>query len=665
MAKRVKKEPGQELLNDHEAQFLLKQRGDLAGFFENFLKIKTKDATIKKFKLNVGQRIVQAGWEYQMRTQGYVRMIILKARQGHGCSTHGAAILFAMGLLYRNTSCVMVADNDDNGTVLFEKQALFYESLPQVIELKFEELGESYLIDFKPKKKYSTKQELVFDILKSDIRVLTAGTKRVGQSRTIRHQWLTEVPYWPNDSAAYTSLTNAMPSSPSAIKGTSLVMEGTANGMQGIFYHRWRKRRDGFLRIFLPWYLADEFIRKVPDPVYWPEGTTELIYEQGEPDLEYWDGDTEAADEELQLAHMSAEKIKSVILPRGEFNHGIKMAGITPEQLAWRRFCIAEQTETLDMFHQEYPSTAEEAWLHSGARFIKPKDILWHSRLDKPVPIKGDLYYVKLGGVVFVPSDIGNWTMFNYDVTVDDGGKKIYRLKDTRFAVGVDVVEGRDAGLEAGRDSDLDYSVAYVAGVETNSTAMMYRARSETEDLASELMKLRRFLGEFRLNIEINGPGLTVLNRLKRKGFPMTRIMTRLKFDKKGNIKSEESVGWVMTQNYRKVIFDELRALVAARRHKILSPVVLEELQTLVRNSAGRVDHMNGCHDDTCIALGLAAITMNFMPGAPETKARHLRSKPAGADAEGQAKAPRKMGDFERNGIFDDDGKKRIIRRRL
>ena len=103
--------------------------------------------------------------------------------------------------------------------------------------------------------------------------------------------------------------------------GTEVILESTANGATGEFYRLWRGALEGeteYLPIFLPWFVTPEYHRDPPED-FQRSSEEELLVEQH------------------------------------DLNDG---------QLYWRRLKIAEGGEL--KFRQEYPATADEAFITAG-----------------------------------------------------------------------------------------------------------------------------------------------------------------------------------------------------------------------------------------------------------------------------------------------------------
>jgi hypothetical protein len=113
--------------------------------------------------------------------------------------------------------------------------------------------------------------------------------------------------------------------------GTEIIMESTAQGVNNVFHQFWQNAvagTNGFLPIFVSWTLQDEYRTKVPL-------------------------DFALTKEESEL--------------KGVYH-------LDDEQIFWRRRKIAQSS--LDKFHEEYPLSAEEAFIDfTGDSFIKGIDV--------------------------------------------------------------------------------------------------------------------------------------------------------------------------------------------------------------------------------------------------------------------------------------------------
>ena len=181
-------------------------------------------------------------------------------------------LFFADAATRANVFTLIVAHIEDATTNLFNMNKLFYDNLPPEI---------------KPMLKASNAQELVFENptkdpvekkrnpgLRSRIRCVTAGSRGVGRSFTLRNVHCSESAFWPNMTENMLGILQAVPDD----KDTCVVMESTANG-----YNEFKTFWDGavsgenaFRPVFLAWYLDPDYRRPVPPGTEWAEDEEQM-----------------------------------------------------------------------------------------------------------------------------------------------------------------------------------------------------------------------------------------------------------------------------------------------------------------------------------------------------------------------------------------------------
>ncbi len=202
--------------------------------------------------------ILDRGWrEYE--EQGLpLRQYILKARQ-MGMSTYCVSWVFHKAHTRPGTNSVIVAQDDDATTGLFQMARTFYSYLPEAL---------------RPQIRNSNARELAFQDpngsggLNSWIKTQTAGNKNIGRSKTIHHLHCSEFSFWVNPEAVLDGLFEAVPDQP----GTSIVIETTAEGLGSLAYNAWltakearEAREPGALDpVFIPWFILPEYSLKIP-----------------------------------------------------------------------------------------------------------------------------------------------------------------------------------------------------------------------------------------------------------------------------------------------------------------------------------------------------------------------------------------------------------------
>lgn len=285
---------------------------DFPFYAPHALKIRTKDGEIKPLTLNPAQRILQEAIDAEVREKGYVRIIVLKARQ-QGLSTAIGGYLYFSVSQQKARKAMVVTHHADSTRALFDMTKRYHENCPAAL---------------KPSTKYSSRRELSFDLLDSSYVVATAGGESIARGETISHMHASELAFWPiaNAKENWNGLIQAVPNTP----GTAVFVESTANGVSGIFYDLWKgacEGTNGFRPVFIPWFM---------DPTY-----REVVPKSFErtPD-----------EEEL------AEKYE-----------------LDDEQLMFRRRKVAQNG--LDLFKQEYPAEPDEAFLTTGRPVFNPEQI--------------------------------------------------------------------------------------------------------------------------------------------------------------------------------------------------------------------------------------------------------------------------------------------------
>lgn len=285
---------------------------DFEFYSKAALQIRTKTGEISPLKLNPAQKILNDAVTQQLKTDGKVRVIILKARQ-QGLSTYVGGYLYFSVSQRKAKKSLVITHHSDSTRALFDMTKRYHENCPEIL---------------KPHTKYSSRRELSFDILDSSYVVATAGGEAVGRGETLTHVHASELAFWSKTTAAdnWNSLTQAVPNT----KGTAIFVESTANGVSGIFYDLWKgavEGTNGYVPVFIPWYVDPEYREEVPK-------------------------NFERTPEEIELS----EKYD-----------------LDDEQLMFRRRKIAQNG--IDLFRQEYPSEPEEAFLTTGRPVFNPEQL--------------------------------------------------------------------------------------------------------------------------------------------------------------------------------------------------------------------------------------------------------------------------------------------------
>jgi hypothetical protein len=203
-----------------------------------------KNAQTIIFKRNQAQEKLNTYMRELKEQYGYVRLIILKARQ-LGVTTDRLLDGLDDCILKTNQNIVITAHNREKQKEIFQKVKYSYQKVPEALKT---DKG----IRYKPKPKYDNVNELYFPNNNSKIQVSLDS-----RSGTPSKLHITELAFRTD---AREMMAGTLPSMP---KQSDIVIETTANGVGNYFYemrYKYYGRDDGeFKTIFIGRWFADEY----------------------------------------------------------------------------------------------------------------------------------------------------------------------------------------------------------------------------------------------------------------------------------------------------------------------------------------------------------------------------------------------------------------------
>jgi hypothetical protein len=487
---------------------------DFEFYAKHALKIRTKEGTIVPLVLNEAQKIFMKAVIRQLDSTGKVRVVVLKGRQ-QGLSTIIEGILYWWTSQHKAVKTIVMTHLGESTKALFDMAKRYHEQCPEIL---------------RPHTKYSSRKELSFDLLDSSYMVATAGGDGVGRGETIQLAHLSEAAFYP-PATAKDNINGLMQSIPNS-KGTFVFVESTANGIGNPFHNIWTSAVEGkseYEAIFIPWFVQREYRAPVPK------------------------GFERTPVEEKLVADY----------------------GLDDEQLMFRRHKIAVNGE--EMFQQEYPCHADEAFLTSGRPVFHTQQI--HGMLQKAPDIK---MRMELIGESFEEAPRGDLLL--------------YRLLDPgeTYYIGADVAMGVKGG---------DWSVAQILDSHKRQVGV-YRSQVHPDYFATVLEKLGYLFNTARLAVENNNHGILTVTRLgKDLAYPNLYFETHV--DKQTE---DETVvfGFRTTVKTKPLIIDKLRASLREEELAVNDKLTLRELITYVVTDEGKMEAEPGCHDDCVMSLALA-----------------------------------------------------------
>lgn len=395
--------------------------------------------------LNWAQREYLAEIERQYNKRQIIRIIILKARQ-LGMSTLTEAVMFLWCFMFKYVQGMVIAHEIDSAQHLLSMTQNYWNTYP-----------------FRPlyTEKYKSRNELSWTETQTGIKVSTAANVNTGRSKTLHMLHASEVAFWDHAKTTMGGLEQAFHFEP----GTFGCIESTANGVGGFFYDHWNAAVDGdieYTPLFFPWYRH---------PQYTWSYINRLIQQSTQP-----------------LGHMDEEE------------RVLKRLGVDDDHLLWRRWAIRNLCHfDTDFFHQEYPSTPEEAFVATGNN-VYPLQHLHICYEPIEHPIVGRL--IRRGArVKFYPDSGGPLKIYAYPSRDTDYGKYMVAGDPTRVTTG-------------------DFAVGQVINRRTYEQVAVWRGKIDGATFGEELAKLAMYYHQALLTVETTGAGYVTIGALLQMNYP-------------------------------------------------------------------------------------------------------------------------------------------------
>ncbi len=543
-------------------------------FCRECLSIRNRVGSAVPMLLEAGQRKLSDAINRQRKARRPVRLVVLKTRRSY--FTAGAcAELFHEIAFYAGRRATIIANNyKPAGLEAFDyliQYAMSYRpmkrfghdwTMPRVVKPKTLQ---------SPPSEGSDLQLLFANGATFD--VLSAEGGDVGRGGG-RHGLLgDEVAFWRNATITLTAILNMIPDLPE----TMVILQSTANGVGGEFY---------------------DLCQKAMDPAN--DGGWEFLFF----------GWLEHPPYRMPLTRPAALKLQASL--DSEERLLMNRHGATLEQLAWRRRTIAVSCRgDVELFHQEYPTTPEEAFLSSGRPVFDHKELARHPVMKGA---SGELEIVEQAGgtvrrMLFISreEDRGSLTIWKKP----ERGR-LYTI-GADPAKGIDVTEAKARGK--GRGDNPDYSVAFVIDTLTGEQVALYRARSRPGAFGEFLAILGRYYNWAFICPEANDAGF--IDAFVKMEYPLELVYNRERDPTDKRTLRIQEIGFETTSLSRSWLIGAGEAAIRDMTIQIHSAMVVSECQTFVVKPNGKKEHQDGRHDDCVIALCLAEIGRRQAPRNP------------------------------------------------
>jgi len=267
-------------------------------------------------------------------------------------STLVESIIYSETSQVNNVNSLIIADEKDHASNLFEMSKLYHEQLTK---------NHPFLA---PELKKSNEKKLEFADIHSQIIIATAENLEAAKSHTFQKVHLSECAYFRDFVTIMGDLNQTVPDLPN----TFIICETTANGMDA-FYDEWMRAIQGktdWTPVFIPWFAMPEYSKPLEGALYPIEGIA-----------------------------FKAEDSEYIFLK--EEKEIQKEYELSDEQINWRRYSIVNKCRgDLDVFNREYPACWQDAFQVSGSNFFNQK-ALKQQIVYKRKPIKiGEIFKEEL-----------------------------------------------------------------------------------------------------------------------------------------------------------------------------------------------------------------------------------------------------------------------------
>lgn len=478
--------------------------------------------------------------KYKEKKLVNLKFLVLKGRQ-QGFTSVITAYQLACTLLRKNFTGFTLADTADNVKTIFQDKAKYlYNALPKAL---------------KPTEKYNSKTELFFEKMNSSWRINVA-TAEVGRSRTINFFHGSEAGFW-------TALISDIQSSlgEALTKDSIQILESTANG-----YNEFKDLWDSgeWINCFFEWWKTKEYV---------------LDFESEEIKDEF---------------HTNIEQKDSWIWNRLRWlKYKIKLKD---EQLYWyyKKYNGYLNKEKIK---QEYPCTADEAFLNSG-NCVFDSEILIQRKseleeLYKKEPYKQGFFEFKWNN-----EDAKDFIIDSSIKFIENpiGMIKIYeQVKPGGFYV----LGGDTAG------DGSDYNTGTCLDNTTGKRVATVRTQINSDIYTYQMYCLGKYYNNAMIAIEVNFNTFPVIE-LKRLQYP--NQYKREEYDSISK-KIQEKFGWRTDRNTRPLIISEEQAMIRDHIELFVDITMILECLSFVYDEDMRPDAMEGKHDDLLFSDMIAQAT--------------------------------------------------------
>lgn len=472
----------------------------------------------------------------------HLRFLVLKGRQ-QGFTSVITAYQLANTLIKKNFTGFTLADTADNVRAIFQDKAKYiYNQLPETL---------------KPTEKYNSKTEMFFEKLNSSWRINVASDQ-VGRSRTINFFHGSEAAFWNClISATQSSLGEAL------TKDSIQILESTANGFNE-FKDLWDSGE--WINCFNEWWKTPEY----KDNFESQEIKNKFLN----------DIDTKTETEWIwERLNWLKYKVK-----------------LKDEQLYWY-YNKYKNYLNKDLIKQEYPCTADEAFLNSG-NCVFNSELLMQRKVELQEQYKKTPYRQGFFKFRWNDEDSKDFILNSTIEFVDSpiGMIKIYEQPKSH---GFYVLGGDTAG------DGSDFYAGTMIDNTTGKRCATLHGKVDADIYTWQMYCFGAYYNWAMEAIEINFNIFPVIE-LKRLKYP--HQYKREEYDRISKT-YQEKFGWKTDRNTRPQIISEEQSFIKDHIDLFTDITMIEEALSFVYDENMRPDATEGKHDDMLFSDMIAQAT--------------------------------------------------------
>lgn len=569
---------------------------DFPFFLEHVARVKGAKVgeLVAPWPLRYAQEIIFETVDKQMREGRPVRVIIDKSRK-MGSSTIIQLLNLWLAQKYAHFETLTMAQSDEDTLALFDISKTCWEAMRPDLRVHLTS-GET---------KTKVPDGNTIDLANGSKLVCRTqgGSVNKGRGATPRFLHLSEVPSWETTrkTTSTDELAAAVLSSVPTEESTFIFVESTPKGASGLFYDMWcnavgNVRGNLYAPIFLEWFRDKRYVVFESNPL--AREKQEALCKR------LWTASEQQDNVQVQQL---AQDLGWTPL-QAKWSYEFKLP---PERVNfWQQKLVNDCKGSQDRFNEEYPMSADIGFASSGGKYFSQERIqedLKKLKLHTPWKrgaLEGE-YHGDVAKVRVVETEEDLWRFHRGPVP-----GHVYRIA-------VDSAGG-------GKTSNDDFAAINVVDQHTGEQVAMYYAQEYPEHVADQAAWASWLYNGATVAPENNNHGMATVQRL-RDAHPSVPLWHAIGSVKTTSYSLSAVIGFATNTGTRPLVWNTLRQWWMSKRLTIYDDRLLRDEMTHVLVVRGRPEHADRKHDDGCMSLGIALLTLEKdqeKDAAPEEQVR-------------------------------------------